>query len=107
MSLDYGDLKMNLEGMNKFFRDNGVKLNSKDTAKINTIFSECDVENTNGEEKPDGELTGQERTNFLDKIKTACPKLYQKVVDFYTAVEVVEDLRENKEIQNDSESIDK
>lgn len=99
---DYSNLKMNLEGLNTFFKDNGVKVSSSDSAKINTIFKECDTENEQGEKKPDGILTTKERTNFLSRIKTLCPDIYQKVVDFVVTVEVKEELEKNQQ-----ETIDK
>lgn len=94
---DYRDLKMNMSGLNKFFNDQGIKISSEESSKLNTIFNECDTENAKGEKKPDGELTGQERSKFLARIKSAAPKLYQKVVDFYTAVDVAEDLQKTQE----------
>lgn len=97
MVQDFGNIKMNMEGLNRFFQDSGVKISGEDSAKINSVFQECDTENTKGDKKPDGELTGQERMNFLDKIKSACPNLYQKVVDFYTAVDVAEDLEQSRQ----------
>ena len=102
MVRDFGNIKMNMEGLNRFFQDNGVKISGEDSAKINSIFKECDTESTKGEQKADGELNGQERMNFLNKIKSACPNLYQKVVDFYTAVDVVENLKD-KNSKNSSE----
>ena len=93
---DYSDLKMNMSGLNRFFNDQGIKISSEESSKLNTIFNECDTENAKGEKKQDGELTGQERSKFLARIKSAAPKLYQKVVDFYTAVDVAEDLQKLK-----------
>lgn len=90
---DYSNLKMNMSGLSRFFNDQGIKISSEESAKLNSVFKECDTENANGGNKSDGELTGNERNKFLDRIKTAVPKLYQKVVDFYTAVDVVEDLK--------------
>lgn len=94
---DYSDLKMNMSGLNRFFNDQGIKISSEESSKLNTIFNECDTENAKGEKKQDGELTGQERSKFLARIKSAAPKLYQKVVDFYTAVDVAEDLQKTQE----------
>ena len=56
---DYTNLKMNLEGLNTFFQDNGVKISAEDREKINSIFKECDIAGANNEQKADGELTGQ------------------------------------------------
>ena len=72
---DYSDLKMNMSGLNRFFNDQGIKISSEESSKLNTIFNECDTENAKGEKKQDGELTGQERSKFLARIKSAAPKL--------------------------------
>lgn len=90
---DYSNLKMNMNGMKTFFKDNNVKISSEEQEKLNCIFKDCDKLNTKGENKPDGELTGEERTSFLNKVKKLCPNIYQRVVDFYTAVDVVESLK--------------
>lgn len=100
---DYSDLKMNMSGLNRFFNDQGIKISSEESSKLNTIFNECDTENAKGEKKPDGELTGQERSKFLARIESAAPKLYQKVVDFYTVVDVIEDFQKTQEETNKKE----
>ena len=54
MVADYSNLKMNLDGINTFFKDNGVQISAQDSAKLNSIFKECDTINAKGEQKPDG-----------------------------------------------------
>ena len=97
---DYSNIKFDMSSMNTFFKDQGVNVAAGDTAKLNTIFKECDTEgakNAKGEKKGDGVLNGQERATFLDKIKNACPQLYDKIVDFFTTVETTEDIAAMKE----------
>lgn len=97
---DYSNIKFDIRSMNSFFKDQGVNVAANDTAKLNTIFKECDTEgakNEKGENIGDGVLKGQERTTFLNKIKSACPQIYDKVVDFFTAVEITEDIAATKE----------
>lgn len=92
---DYSNIKFDMSSMNTFFKDQGVNIAAGDTAKLNTIFKECDTEgakNTKGDNIGDGVLNGKERTTFLNKIKSACPQLYDKIVDFFTAVETTEDI---------------
>lgn len=40
---DYSDLKMNMSGLNRFFNDQGIKISSEESSKLNTIFNECDT----------------------------------------------------------------
>ena len=92
---DYSNIKFDMSSMNTFFKDQGVNVAAGDSAKLNTIFKECDTEgakNSKGEKKGDGVLNGQERATFLSKIKSACPQLYDKIVDFFTTVETTEDI---------------
>ena len=92
---DYSNIKFDMKSMNTFFKDQGVNVAAGDSAKLNTIFKECDTEgakNAKGEKMGDGVLNGQERATFLDKIKNACPQLYDKIVDFFTTVETTEDI---------------
>jgi len=93
---DYTNLKMTMDGIKEFFKDSNVKISKEDSAKINTIFQECDTKNAKGEKKPDGELTGQERIDFLDKIKSELYKFYQIMIDLFTVIEVKEELEEDK-----------
>ena len=97
---DYSNIKFDMKSMNTFFKDQGVNVAAGDSAKLNTIFKECDTEgakNSKGEKKGDGALNGQERATFLSKIKNACPQLYDKIVDFFTTVETTEDIAAMKE----------
>ena len=97
---DYSNIKFDMSSMNTFFKDQGVNVAAGDSAKLNTIFKECDTEgakNSKGEKKGDGVLNGQERATFLSKIKNACPQLYDKIVDFFTTVETTEDIAAMKE----------
>lgn len=112
---DYSNIKFDMSSMNTFFKDQGVNVAAGDTAKLNTIFKECDTEgakNAKGEKMGDGVLNGQERATFLDKIKNACPQLYDKIVDFFTAVETTEDIAAMKEeayqrLKNEQKTNDK
>ena len=35
---DYRDLKMNMSGLNRFFNDQGIKISSEESSKLNTIL---------------------------------------------------------------------
>ena len=76
---DYSNLKANLSSMTRFFNDQGVNLTESEKDK-------------NIEEQ----LTGVERTNFLEKIKQAAPNIYNKIVDFFVSLEVVEDMKKHE-----------
>lgn len=112
---DYSNIKFDISSMNSYFKDQGVNIAANDTAKLNTIFKECDTEgakNEKGENIGDGVLSGQERATFLNKIKSACPQIYDKVVDFFTAVETTEDIAATKEetyqrLKNEQKASDK
>lgn len=102
---DYSNIKFDMKSINTFFKDQGVNIAAGDSAKLNTIFKECDTEgakNEKGEKTGDGVLNGQERATFLDKIKNACPQIYDKVIDFFTVVDVTEDLAAKKETEEDA-----
>ena len=92
MVQDFNNINFSINGMQSFFKEQGVEINSSDSKKLESIFNECDTTNEKGEKKPDGVLTGNERTSFMDKVKSACPNIYQKVVDFLTAIDLKEDL---------------
>lgn len=69
----------------------GEDLSNSDANKLNTIFQECNTEK-NAKGEVDDVLTGNERESFIKRVKRELSHLYQNVVDFYTTVEVSEDL---------------
>ncbi len=93
---DYSNLKANLSSINRFFNDQGVKLTANEQAQIKSIFEESNTEKEN-DKNVEEQLTGAERTNFLEKIKQTLPNIYNKIVDFFVSVEVVEDRQKVKE----------
>lgn len=94
MVSDFNNVKMNLSSINKCLKEQGVKISAEESAKLNTIFNESDVADAQG--KKDEVLVGKERTNFLEKVKTALPKLYQKIVDVIVEIEIKEDLEKQQ-----------
>ena len=92
---DYSNLKANLSSMTRFFNDQGVNLTESEKAKIKNIFDESNVEKEK-DKNIEEQLTGTERTNFLEKIKQAAPNIYNKIVDFFVSLEVVEDMKKHE-----------
>ncbi len=92
---DYSNLKANLSSMTRFFNDQGVNLTESEKAKIKNIFDESNVEKEK-DKNIEEQLTGVERTNFLEKIKQAAPNIYNKIVDFFVSLEVVEDMKKHE-----------
>lgn len=96
---DYSDLKFSMTDMNRFFKDQGIKLNQKDTEKLNSVFNKYDAKN----EKKDGEISKiDNRVRFLGELEKSDPEIFDKVVSFSIAVECAEDMRKTKnEIEKD------
>ena len=93
---DYTNLKADMQGMQRFFKDGNVQINAKDSQTIASIFKQCDTEgktDTNGKQVGDGQLNTNERSKFLAMLQKVLPEaVYQKVEDFITTVDVVEDM---------------
>ncbi len=90
---DYSDLKFSMADMNRFFKDQGIKLNQNDTKKLNSVFNKYDAKN----EKQDGEISKiDNRVRFLGELEKTDPEIFDKVVPFSIAVEQAEDLRKQK-----------
>ena len=93
---DYTNLKANMQGMQQFFKDGNVQINAKDSQTIASIFKQCDTEgkkDANGKEVGDGKLNANERSKFLGMLQKVLPEaVYQKVEDFITTVDVIEDI---------------
>ena len=99
MVQDYSNLKFNFAGLQRYFKDQKISIKQEDSTKLASIFKECDTQDEKGEKKADGVLTGEERSTFIDKIQAACPKLVNSVIDFFTTVEVVEEQKEWKKVE--------
>ncbi len=97
MVQDFNNINFSINGMQTFFKEQGVEFSPKDSQKLESIFKECDTKNEKGEKKADGILTGDERNSFMDKVKSSCPNIYQKVVDFFTVIDVQEDLEKMRQ----------
>lgn len=96
MPQDFNNVNMTLTSINAYLKDNGVEVSAEDSAKLNSIFKESDTENAKGEKKADGELSRKERSVFLDKVQSALPKLFQKLVDFSIIVNSKEDAEKQR-----------
>lgn len=107
MVQDFSKLNFSINGMQTFFKQQGVEFSSADSQKLVSIFKECDTTNEKGEKKADGVLTGEERNSFMDKVKSACPNIYQKVVDFFTVIDVQEDLAKMRQEALDKAASDR
>ena len=98
---DYTNLKANMQGMQQFFKDGNVQINAKDSQTIASIFKQCDTEGktgADGKQVGDGKLNANERSKFLGMLQKVLPEaVYQKVEDFITTVDVIEDISATKQ----------
>ena len=98
---DYTNLKANMQGMQRFFKDGNVQINAKDSQRIASIFKQCDTEgkkDANGKDVGAGKLNANERSKFLGMLQKVLPEaVYQKVEDFITTVDVIEDISATKQ----------
>lgn len=98
---NFDGIKANIAGMNRFFESEGTKVDNKTFAAINSIFKECDVEDRDGNKKPDNELTGNERISFMEKIKNLVPeKIYERLAVFFAVIDATEMMDELKNSEN-------
>lgn len=90
---DYSDLKFSMADMNRFFKDQGIKLDTLQKMNLNSVFYKYDAKN----EKKDGEISKLDnRAKFLGELEKSDPETFNKVVSFSIAVESAEDLRKQK-----------
>ncbi len=91
---DYSDLKFSMADMNRFFKDQGIKLNTEQTKKLNSVFNKYDAKN----EKKDGEISKiDNRAAFLGELEKSDPEIFDAIAPFSIAVEYAEDLRKQKQ----------
>jgi predicted DNA-binding protein len=101
---DYSGIKFSMADMERFFKDGNVQLSDQTKQKLNTIFEKCDKRGEDGKKLKggDGVLTGKERESFMKKIKHKMPEIYENVVDFFVAVDVIEELDQADAVQKKS-----
>lgn len=62
------NIQFDIKSFNKYLSANNIIVSDIDLAKLNSIFSLCDVFTENGEHRPDGKLTGDELPTFQSMI---------------------------------------
>lgn len=99
---EFSNLKANLSSMNRFFTENEINLSDTEKAQIKSIFDQANTQKET-DKNIEEQLTGNERDGFIDLIKKSLPNLYNRIVDFFVAVEVTEELEQrNTEAGNDT-----
>ena len=89
---DYSNLTFSVNSMKRFLKDGNVTLNKNDLKKLNLIFNRYDKINKQGEKKPDGELSlNEDRASFMDDLEKQMPDLYDKLVEFFIVIDLVEE----------------
>ena len=102
---DYSDIKFSVKDMQRFLKDGNIKLEKKDLDKLNTIFKNYDKINTKGEKKPDGELgLNEDREGFKNDLEKQMPGVFDKLIEFFIILDIVEENRAEKEAKEQFEN---
>ena len=76
MPFDFSNTKMNLEGINKYFESQGIKLTDSEQQQINTIFQASDTWDDEQKAKGcDGVLNATEAALFVTKLASFSQKI--------------------------------
>ena len=95
---DYSDIKFTVNDMQRFLKDGNINLEKKELDKLNTIFKNYDKINDKGEQKPDGELgLNEDREGFQNELKKSMPGVFDKLVEFFIILDIVEEKRAENE----------
>ena len=92
------EIKINLASFNSYLKDNNVNLSENDVAQLNSIFTQCDTINENGEQEPDGKLTGDEVPTFQRLVMEKLSNIANYVMDFINSLANPNDVK-NQSIQ--------
>ena len=58
------NIQFDINSFNSYLSANKIKVSNDDLTQLNSIFSQCDTISENGEQSPDGKLTGDEVPTF-------------------------------------------
>ena len=58
------NIHFDINSFNSYLSANKIKVSNDDLTQLNSIFSQCDTISENGEQSPDGKLTGDEVPTF-------------------------------------------
>ena len=58
------NIQFDINSFNNYLSANNIKVSNSELSQLNSIFSQCDTLSENGEQKPDGKLTGDEVPTF-------------------------------------------
>ena len=69
------NIKFDISSLKKYLSTNNIIVSNDDLTKLNSIFSQCDTISENGEQSPDGKLTGDEVPTFQRMIAENLSKI--------------------------------
>lgn len=87
------EIKINLSSFNSYLKDNNIMLSDNDFAQISSIFSQCDIIDEAGIQKPDGKLTGDEVLTFQKLIMEKMSKLGRNLRNYIDSLANPEDVK--------------
>ena len=58
------NIQFDINSFNNYLSANNIKVSNSELSQLNSVFSQCDTLSENGEQKPDGKLTGDEVPTF-------------------------------------------
>lgn len=104
---DYSDIRFSVKDMKRFFKDGNIQVDKKELDQLSQILSHYDKVNEKGENKPDGELgLKEDREAFKEELEKQMPGMFDKLLEFFIIVDVVEEDRAMKEAQKNAPKLD-
>ena len=76
------NIQFDINSFNNYLSANNIKVSNDDLTQLNSIFSQCDTLSENGEQKPDGKLTGDEVPTFQKMVAENLAKISNYVRGF-------------------------
>ena len=76
------NIQFDINSFNNYLSANNIKVSNSELSQLNSIFSQCDTLSENGEQKPDGKLTGDEVPTFQRLVAENLSKISNYVSGF-------------------------
>ena len=93
------NIQFDINSFNNYLSANNIKVSNSELSQLNSIFSQCDTLSENGEQKPDGKLTGDEVPSFQRMVAENLSKISNYVRGFIDSLAGVKPINTQQKAQ--------
>lgn len=93
------NIQFDINSFKSYLSANKIKVSNNDLTQLNSIFSQCDTISENGEQSPDGKLTGDEVPTFQKMVAENLSKMSNHLRGFIDSLSGVKSIDTQQKAQ--------